>query len=134
MIEFIGVHRARQEREHVPTMKFAYLVVVGVLLLAPRPGASQEGSFDGLTNSLSNLYRVSSAKSFSISPENLTGEKGKGGMATEGSSSNAARELGQGWKVNPYVSIPSEKTLTLAEISGAGAIQHIWMTPTGNWR
>jgi hypothetical protein len=25
-------------------------------------------------------------------------------------------------------------TYTVAEISGSGAIQHIWMTPTGNWR
>ena len=26
------------------------------------------------------------------------------------------------------------ETITLAEIDGPGAIQHIWMTPTGNWR
>ena len=27
-----------------------------------------------------------------------------------------------------------KQTFTLAEITGPGAIQHIWMTPTGNWR
>lgn len=40
--------------------------------------------FNGLDLTMSNLYRSSDAESRSISPENLTGEKGKGGMATEG--------------------------------------------------
>ena len=39
---------------------------------------------------------LSHAKSRSISPENFTGEKGKGGMATEGTGAHAARELGPG--------------------------------------
>ena len=30
--------------------------------------------------------------------------------------------------------IGAGETYTIAEISGPGAIQHIWMTPTGNWR
>lgn len=47
---------------------------------------------------------------------------------------NAARDLGQGWKVNPYIIIKGGETFTLAEIDGPGAIQHIWMTPTGVWR
>ncbi|HVR25597.1 MAG TPA: glycoside hydrolase family 172 protein [Candidatus Polarisedimenticolia bacterium] len=104
-----------------------------ILLLWTSSALTQEVN-DGLANSLNNVYRVSNAKSFSISPENLTGEKGKGGMATTGVASDQARDLGQGWKVNPYVIIKPGATFTLAEISGAGAIQHIWMTPTGNWR
>jgi hypothetical protein len=104
-----------------------------ILLLWTSSALTQEVN-DGLANSLNNVYRVSNAKSFSISPENLTGEKGKGGMATTGVASNQARDLGQGWKVNPYVIIKPGATFILAEISGAGAIQHIWMTPTGNWR
>ena len=40
--------------------------------------------FSGLGLHLGNLSRLSSAKSRSISPENPTGEKGKGGMADEG--------------------------------------------------
>lgn len=83
---------------------------------------------------MGNLYRVSDARTRSISPENFTGEKGKGGMATEGTGKNASRDLGQGWKVSPSVEIKSKTTFTLAEISGSGAIQHIWMTPTGKWR
>ncbi|MFP5262701.1 MAG: glycoside hydrolase family 172 protein [Blastocatellia bacterium] len=111
------------------------LMIVGLLMLCiPSSAFAQEGSYDGLDNNLSNLYRSSRAKTFSISPENLTGEKGKGGMAKEGNASDAARELGQGWKVNPFIIIQPGKTFTLAEINGQGAIQHIWMTPTGNWR
>ena len=44
-------------------------------------------------------------KTRSISPENFTGEKGKGGMATEGWAANAAKDLGQGWKVSPAIDI-----------------------------
>jgi hypothetical protein len=92
--------------------------------------------FNGVGTGMNNLYRLSDAKTRSISPENFTGEKGKGGMATleEGSASHAARDLGQGWKVNPYVRIQPAETFTMAEIEGPGAIQHIWMTPAGNWR
>jgi Protein of unknown function (DUF2961) len=109
-------------------------ILGAVLLLATMPALTQEVPNDGLVNSLSNVYRVSNAKTFSISPENFTGEKGKGGMATKGVASNQARDLGQGWKVNPYVIILPGTTFTLGEINGSGAIQHIWMTPTGNWR
>jgi hypothetical protein len=97
-------------------------------------GSAAEAPFDGLGMNLGNLYRVSKAKSRSISPENFTGEKGKAGMATEGTGKNAARDLGQGWKISPSVAIKSKKTFTLADIEGPGAIQSIWMTPTGNWR
>jgi hypothetical protein len=83
---------------------------------------------------MNNLFRLSNAKTRSISPENPTGEKGKGGMDKEGVASGPARELGQGWKVSPYVVIEPGKTHTMAEITGPGAIQHIWLTPTGNWR
>lgn len=98
--------------------------------------SAQSGDFDGLNMNMGNLYRLSDAKTRSISPENRTGEPGKGGMATleNGTARAAARDLGQGWKVNPYIHIKPGETVTLAEISGPGAIQHIWMTPTGNWR
>jgi len=98
--------------------------------------ANSQSKFNGMNTDIGNLYLLSDAKTRSISPENFTGEKGKGGMATldEGYSKNAARDLGQGWKVNPCISIESGETFTLAEISSSGCIQHIWMTPTGNWR
>ena len=90
--------------------------------------------FDGLGVNLGNLYRVSKAETRSISPENFTGEKGKAGMATEGTGKGAARDLGQGWKVSPSVGIKAKSTFVMGEIKGPGCIQQIWMTPTGNWR
>jgi hypothetical protein len=96
----------------------------------------KDEKFNGLNMNLGNLYRLSDAKTRSISPENPTGEPGKAGMATleNGTAKGAGRDLGQGWKLNPYIHIEPGKTVTLAEIDGSGAIQHIWMTPTGNWR
>jgi hypothetical protein len=104
-----------------------------IVLLSAMPALAQNATAP-LTTDLSSVYRVSDAKSFSVGPENLTGEKGKGGMAVHGSAANAARDLGQGWKENPFVVIQPGTTFTLAEIKGPGAIQHIWMTPTGKWR
>lgn len=103
---------------------------------------AQNRSFNGLDMNLGSLFRLSDAKTRSISPENFTGEKGKGGMAipdpnaprNTANATNASRDLGQSWKVNPYVRINPGETFTLAQIEGPGAIQHIWMTPTGNWR
>ena len=98
--------------------------------------AQKTGIFNGLDMNMGNIFRLSDAKTRSISPENFTGEAGKGGMATleQGNARAAARDLGVGWKVNPYIHIEPGKTYTLAEIDGSGAIQHIWMTPTGNWK
>ena len=116
---------------HLPLMKPNYRSLL--LWLAAIPTLAQSPTVS-LTTDLNNLYRTSDAKSFSISPENLTGEKGKGGMAVNGTAAKAARDLGQGWKQNPFIVIKPGETFTLAEITGPGAIQHIWMTPTGNWR
>jgi hypothetical protein len=91
-------------------------------------------AFNGLGMNLGNLSRLSHAKTRSISAENLTGEKGKGGMATDGTGAGCARELGQGWKLSPSMRIQPGETLTLADIQDSGAIQHIWLTPTGHWR
>lgn len=93
-----------------------------------------QNNFNGIESHLGNLFRLSPAKSRSISPENFTGAKGEGGKAITGNGANASRDLGQGWKVSPSVTIKSKTTFTLADIEGPGSIQHIWMTPTGNWR
>jgi hypothetical protein len=84
--------------------------------------------FNGLGMSLGNLSRLSKAVTRSISAENFGGEKGKGGMATEGTGAIPGVELGQGWKISPSINIVGNTTITLAEIAGPGAIQHIWMT------
>ncbi|PQA53693.1 glycoside hydrolase family 172 protein [Siphonobacter curvatus] len=102
---------------------------------------AQTKPWNGLDVGLSNLYRLSNAQSRSISPENFTGERGKGAMAdtsdrrpNQANARREARDLGRGWKVNPFVIIRPKQVFTLAEITGSGQIQHIWMTPTGNWR
>jgi len=112
-----------------------------MILLLPLLITAQT-KFNGLEMNMGNLYRLSDAKTRSISPENFSGEKGKAGMADPADKDKpntanaawAARDLGKGWKVNPYVKIKPGETFTMAEIDGPGAIQHIWMTPTGNWR
>ncbi len=55
-------------------------------------------------------------------------------MSKEGSAAKAAREVGQGWKENSFTVVRNGQTATLADVGGAGAIQHIWMRPTGDWR
>src|SRR5438067_2737882 len=112
-------------------MKRKLLIIAASLLSC---AAFAQTNYNGLNTGIGNIYMMSDAKTRSISPENFTGEKGKGGMATEGTGKNASRDLGRGWKVSPSVVIKAHTTFNVAEINGSGAIQHIWMTPTGNWR
>ena len=44
---------------------------------------------------LSGLTSLADAKTRSISPENFTGEKGRGGMALHGTGESCARDLGR---------------------------------------
>src|ERR1700730_558421 len=85
-------------------------------------------AFNGLGTSLGNLWRVSDARTRSISPENFSGEPGRGGMATEGTGASASRDLGQTWKVSPAVQIDPGQTCVLAAIDGPGALQSMWFT------
>src|SRR4051812_37535690 len=112
------------------------LVAIAVVALvasttprAQQPSAAPPRPFNGITTGVGDLSRLSKARTRSISPENVTGAKGEGGKATEGTGAGAARDLGRGWKVSPSVKIAPKQVFTLAEITGPGAIQHIWMTP-----
>jgi hypothetical protein len=116
-------------------MKKALLkTAIPLLVLAIFVLAEEKIAFDGLFLNLGNLSRLSHAQSRSISPENFTGEKGKAGMSVDGPAMKAARDLGQGWKVSPYVRISPKETFVMADVKGEGAIQQIWLTPAGNWR
>lgn len=80
------------------------------------------------------LPLLSDAITRSVSSENPTGEKGKGGMAVPNSAdpnlphSGYAVDLGRGWKVRPFEPLPSGQTVTLMDGEGPGVVQHIWMT------
>ena len=80
------------------------------------------------------LPLLNEARTRSISAENLTGAKGRGGMAIPepgeakpAASARAADNLGQGWKVKPFLRINAGETVTLMDVDGPGVIQHIWM-------
>jgi hypothetical protein len=115
-------------------MKRLSIPISILALLAAASFAAQQASNSSLGMGIGNISHLSHAKTRSISAENKTGEKGKGGMATEGTGAEAARELGQGWKVSPSVKIAPGEVYTVAEINLPGVIQHIWLTPSGNWR
>ena len=84
---------------------------------------------------LGGLHRIVDAQTRSISPENPSGEPGRGGMADEGTGAAFARGLGRGWKIAPSVKIAPGETFELASIRGSGIIQHIWMVPLyAAWR
>jgi hypothetical protein len=119
-------------------MNKAILIKAGLAILCLAVFAAAQNDkakgFNGLGLGLGSLSRLSKAQTRSISPENFTGEKGKAGMSTDGPAMNAARDLGQGWKVSPYVRVPAGETFVMADVKGEGAIQQIWLTPAGNWR
>ena len=94
-------------------------------------------------NSLSNAARTSRNRTRYFTPENVYGEKGKGGMAALtaepqpevarigqlwGDHSECARDLGQKWKVRPCISLESGVETTLLDMQGPARVTHIWMT------
>ena len=85
-----------------------------------------------LVNPMGDLARLVDAQTRSISAENPTGDKSGGAQALPGDDehcTDAARNLGKGWKVRPCLrNIQPAQTVTLADIVGPGAIQHIWCT------
>ena len=81
---------------------------------------------------------------FSVSPENVYGKPGAGGMDTPGQkavddvkkigqqtnleSPHPARELGQKYKVRPWISILPNQETTIFDHEGPGIIRHFWIT------
>ena len=61
------------------------LYVLSAFLFTSVISHAQSEKFNGLNMNMGNLFRLSDAKTRSISPENFTGEKGKGGMAVPAS-------------------------------------------------
>lgn len=93
--------------------------------------------FNGLGMCVGNLSRLSDAKSRSISAENFGGEVGGGAKGcpsdTSLTGSGAARDLGQGWKVSPSISLAPGTERTIAEIDGPGVVQSMWFAGTTDY-
>ena len=59
--------------------------------------------WNGLGVGLGSLWRLADAETRSISPENFSGAKGAGGMATEGTGADYARDLGIAFQLTNIV-------------------------------
>ena len=92
-----------------------------------------------LNSGLSNLPTLTESETRSVCPENPRGAKGSGGMAIPNPAdpdlpfSKAAVDLGQGWKVRPFIKPKAGETVTIMDVDGPGVIQHIWMGTSENW-
>jgi hypothetical protein len=110
-----------------------------LLLLLAVPSASIAQDFLSQSG-LSALPLLGPSETRMVSPENPAGEKGRGGMAIPNLSdpglpfSNAAMDLGQGWKVRPFIKVAAKQTVTIMDVDGPAVIQHIWMASSGNWQ
>ena len=49
------------------------------------------------------------------------------GEPSPAAGARAADELGQGWKVRPFLRVNKGETATLMDVDGPGVIQHIWI-------
>ena len=83
--------------------------------------------YNSIGPDLASLPMLSKSETRSICAENPKGEKGKGAMA-DPAGNGPAGDLGIGWKVRPCTTLSKESVTTLADISGPGVIQHIWIT------
>src|SRR5215472_3755419 len=101
---------------------------------------AQAAPFSGMAGGLGSLPFLIRAETRSVCPENPTGEKGNGGMAVPNPAdpdlpfSKAASDLGQGWKVRPFVKPKSGETVTIMDVDGPGIIEHIWMATETTWQ
>lgn len=110
-------------------MRIKSLILAALCMVTVGVYAQSNYPFNGLDMNMGNLSRLSDAKTRSISPENFTGEKGKGGMADPvrdkrpaqcGQRPPCGQDLGKGWKVNPFIIVKPGETITIAEIEGRG--------------
>jgi hypothetical protein len=83
---------------------------------------------------LESLPRLLGVVTRQVSPENPDGSKGGAARADPDPSnpnlphSAAALDLGRGWKVRPFITVPARSTAILADIAGPGTIRYLWIT------
>jgi len=122
-------------RKHFICSAFA---APGIAALGQAPASAQSPAYPGFgpTSGLGSLHLLTKAETRSVSPENPTGEKGKGGMAVPSPSlpfADHAAHLGQGWKVSPFLKPKAGEKVTLMDVEGPGVIQHIWLATERNF-
>jgi Protein of unknown function (DUF2961) len=101
-------------------VRHATHALLAIVCCAANGQSPADGLFDRLTV-------LQNSETRSISAENPTREKSGGAKAVP-DAANAASELGRGWKVRPAITLPKGQTTTLADVTGPGAIEHIWIT------
>lgn len=106
----------------------------GTSVVPAKTTDSSQEAFVSLQPGLGSLPLLGRGHTRSISAENPTGEKGKGGMAIPNpaepkpaASARAAEDLGQSWKVRPFIRLNARETAVLMDVAGPGIVQHIWM-------
>ncbi len=90
-------------------MKKKIFLIIGILLYCFTYQLEAQNIYDAVPQGVRSRW---------ISPENPTGEKGKGGMTNKGAKGNAF-----------YIVQPGE-TKTLMDVKGSGIIQRFWMSGT----
>jgi len=84
---------------------------------------------------VSSVSRLRTTRTRSFCPENPRGGPGQAAMAEVGSANRASRDLGRGWKVDPFVDIPPGATHELAIVDEPGCVRHLWATTDrSHWR
>jgi hypothetical protein len=77
------------------------------------------------------LYLQAGVKTRQISGENPMGEKGGGCKAIPDTKNKElfepSRKLGQGWKVHPFIKLKAGESVELANITGPGCINKIFL-------
>ena len=70
-----------------------------------------------------------------ITPENPTGTAGGGCYADPATApfGRSARNLGPGWKVNPFIPMKAGETTVLMDAEGPGVITYMWLTTDHNY-
>jgi hypothetical protein len=120
--------------------KVASSVAVALLLLlmGGRSMRAQEDSSLSTGGLGSIAILTPHVESRMVSPENPTGQKGKGGMGNPDpkdpdlSFSAAAADMGRGWKVRPFIKVPAHSTATMMDVEGPGTIKHIWIASSAD--
>ncbi|MDE2128001.1 MAG: DUF2961 domain-containing protein [Armatimonadetes bacterium] len=103
--------------------------------LCARTASGQTPSAAPSSGGLGTLDLLTHAATRSISAENPAGGKGRGGMAIpnpgeakRAASAAAADDLGQGWKVRPFLRVNAHQTAVLMDVKGPGEIEHFWIS------